>query len=162
MVAFCTPRVVGLKVTVNIAEPLGPAIGLAGVSVPIVKFELEEVMLLMVKSVLPVLKMVKVRARLPLTSKLPNLVWSVVEGVMSPSAMSVPLPFTLISGLRLKFPLQYGVRVGTVVVQVPPLVMKPFRHEFDLSAVILPLFSSKFQYVVRLLQSGSQSAVVLL
>ena len=54
MVAFCTPVAVGLKVTVKVAAPLGPAIGLAGVSVPIVNFGLEEVMLPMVSTAFPV------------------------------------------------------------------------------------------------------------
>ncbi len=59
-----------------------------------------EFMLEMVSSAFPVLKMVNVRESEPLTATFPKSVWSVVEGVMSPSLMVTngEPPCTSISG----------------------------------------------------------------
>ncbi len=97
IVAFCTPIAVGLKVTMNVAELLAAT----EVGAPLTtNLALLEVMLEMVSSAFPVLKMVNVRTSEPLTTTSAKPVWSVVEGVLSPSLMVVSgePPCTLASG----------------------------------------------------------------
>ena len=103
-VADLVPVADGLKVTWKVVEPVVAATGLVALAVTVKSAALVPPTAIIgvplkASSAEPVFLMVKVLTTVPLAvSAEPKSVWSDVEGLESPSVISVELPSMLISG----------------------------------------------------------------
>ena len=125
------PAAVGAKLTVKVPEePIAMEVGQPAVMLKSPELPPETVMLEMLRAEFPLLKMVNVLEK----AVVEKSVWSPVEGVASPSEMSVALPFTFISGWR------YGEQLVPVVTPpgVTQLEVAPLRAKL-VSVPLLPL-----------------------